>query len=247
MSRDSLAFFREQPGFWSVHLLFWGVGFAALGWLGYQESFLWLHSLHTPWLDAIMPHFTHIGDGLLLASGASLLLTRKSVPLALVAILSMLSTLIAINLLKNGFFSDWARPLGTFGIDHPELDYLSVRELRSRSFPSGHACASAAAMSLISFGYTRHKWLSGILMGVFAILLYESRVYIGVHFLGDILVGSLLGIALSALSLWLFGGRLTNWWEARSMTFRRRFKVGLNLLSILLLLVSISQIILRFY
>lgn len=68
------------------------------------------------------------------------------------------------------------------------------------SFPSGHAASSFAFFfALILAG---HPWAAYV--GVWALLVSFSRLYLGVHYLSDILGGVLVG-AISAAAIWYLG------------------------------------------
>jgi membrane-associated phospholipid phosphatase len=71
-----------------------------------------------------------------------------------------------------------------------------VRMPRSRSFPSGHA-ASAFAFAT-GVGGTEPQ-IAVALRALAAIVAY-SRVHTGVHFPGDVAIGSLLGVSLAQLT-----------------------------------------------
>jgi undecaprenyl-diphosphatase len=73
----------------------------------------------------------------------------------------------------------------------PQIEALvSVPE--SHSFPSGHAATAFAAATVVAVLYPR---LRAPLLAL-AVMVALSRVYLGVHFWSDILVGSLLGVAI---------------------------------------------------
>jgi undecaprenyl-diphosphatase len=75
-------------------------------------------------------------------------------------------------------------------------------QLRTRSFPSGHAQASAGAATYVSLlypGLTALAALGAILCGL-------SRIYLGVHFPSDVIAGALCGVLFS-----LAGFRLRRW------------------------------------
>jgi undecaprenyl-diphosphatase len=70
----------------------------------------------------------------------------------------------------------------------PELEVL-VKRPTSWSFPSGHSCSSFAA----SYYLSRTFGKKGAWAYLLAVLIAFSRVYVGVHFLTDILVGAVVG------------------------------------------------------
>jgi membrane-associated phospholipid phosphatase len=72
-----------------------------------------------------------------------------------------------------------------------------VRMPRSRSFPSGHA-ASAFAFAT---GVTATQPRLAVPLRALATVVAYSRVHTGVHFPGDVLVGSLLGVSIAQITL----------------------------------------------
>jgi membrane-associated phospholipid phosphatase len=70
----------------------------------------------------------------------------------------------------------------------------------SHSFPSGHAATAFAAATVVG---VLHPRLRAPLLGL-AVMVAVSRVYLGVHFWSDVLVGSLLGVAIGIAAARLF-------------------------------------------
>ena len=79
------------------------------------------------------------------------------------------------------------------------------------SFPSGHATGAAAFYGLLAWLAVWNRWLSprvGALLGGAAVgLIGFSRLYLGVHYLSDVLNGYLVG------ALWALAGA---WWVRRA-------------------------------
>ncbi|MFF3149625.1 phosphatase PAP2 family protein, partial [Streptomyces sp. NPDC057927] len=91
------------------------------------------------------------------------------------------------------------RPL----LEHvPSIRHLK-RQPHTTSFPSGHSASAAAfatGVALESAGY-------GALVAPFAAAVAFSRVYVGVHYPGDVLAGMAIGVAAAALTC--------RWWPPR--------------------------------
>jgi membrane-associated phospholipid phosphatase len=67
----------------------------------------------------------------------------------------------------------------------------------STSFPSGHAATAFAAATAVGILHPRLRVPLLALAGMVAL----SRVYLGVHFWSDVLVGSLLGVTIGLLTV----------------------------------------------
>jgi undecaprenyl-diphosphatase len=78
----------------------------------------------------------------------------------------------------------------------PNLEINSLVELTSYSFPSRHASLAFAALPLFmkEFKKIGYIWL------VIAVLISFSRIYVGAHYLSDVIGGAILGLALGILS-----------------------------------------------
>jgi undecaprenyl-diphosphatase len=103
---------------------------------------------------------------------------------------------IGIILLNAGLKLAFQRP-------RPELGFL---HLDTYSFPSGHASAATAAYGVFAYLLGRNASRGRrILLGVAVVLIVAvvdlSRLYLGVHYLSDVLAGSALGASWLALCL----------------------------------------------
>ncbi len=77
---------------------------------------------------------------------------------------------------------------------HPDPEPL-VRVPSTHSFPSGHATVSFACATVLALALPRLAWAFVAL----AALIAFSRVYVGVHYPGDVLAGAILGAAIGAV------------------------------------------------
>lgn len=64
----------------------------------------------------------------------------------------------------------------------------------SWSMPSNHAANTAAAATIVGFCYRRWLWLA---VPIAALVAY-SRVYVGVHYPLDVLLGAVIGVSVAA-------------------------------------------------
>jgi undecaprenyl-diphosphatase len=78
---------------------------------------------------------------------------------------------------------------------HPEIDPLYT--VHSSSFPAGHAATAFAGAVLLSYVLPR-AW--PLFVGL-ALAIGYSRVYVGVHYPGDVLGGAAIGAAVGSLAI----------------------------------------------
>lgn len=155
---------------------------------------LWIQTLHLSWLDPVVSAYTTLGNGGLVWIVLSLAMvcwkpTRKA---GILAILAMLLGLLVTNVTIKPLV-ERARPW----LDLP-LDPLVV-ENDPHSFPSGHTCAAFAA-GMIWVRTLPWKW-GRVLAAVLAVCMGLSRLYVGVHYPTDVLVGAVVG-SLCAWVVW---------------------------------------------
>lgn len=105
-------------------------------------------------------------------------------------------TSICINGVFKSLFS-MKRPFEYEGHEH--LHKLQDSKLSASatgsSFPSGHSQNAGCLYSNLAINFKK-KWLTWICV-IIAILIPVSRLYLGVHFPSDVMVGLILGIAIS--------------------------------------------------
>lgn len=153
-----------------------------------------------PWLKL----YTMLGNsGLIwIVISLSMLCFKKTRKAGACALVAMLLGLLCTNVVLKHLVGR-ARPWLTV-----EGLIPMIAERDPNSFPSGHTCAAFAAAGVWRYALPR-RWMrvTGIIM---AALMGFSRLYVGVHFPSDVLVGCLVGL-FCAWSAW----RLCFAWEGR--------------------------------
>jgi undecaprenyl-diphosphatase len=150
----------------------------------------WIVHHRTGWLDPVFVWLTRIGSygaiWLALALVLALVLRRPRVFLLVLAADAVAEA--AADILKVAI-----------GRRRPPLVYPHpaplVHDPSSHAFPSGHAATSFACATTLSLLFPRA--LPGFL--VLAAAIAFSRVYVGVHWPGDVLAGAALGVVTALL------------------------------------------------
>ncbi len=177
-----------------------------------RHLFIFLNSFHTSAFDLFFSLITYLGNGWILLP---ILLTtlwfkipnkkRYGITL-LIAIITMLSCAFINLSIKKAVHR--SRPLAYFNpvendifpqreslgvnISHVDIHILGSTPI-GRSFPSGHTNAAFSAAGLLIGLFGSIYWVALIP----AFFVGYSRIYLGVHFPLDVLVGALIGFLLT--------------------------------------------------
>jgi undecaprenyl-diphosphatase len=178
----------------------WGLGELVAGPLDssvgvWDEDFVTRVSLwRTAWLTDFMRTATFFGSTAWLVGSLSIV-----VLVALFRVRSRRWAAFAVACMIGGFISSIVKTL----VERPRPSIDPLVHLESYAFPSGHALAAALAFGGIAF-FVLHTtrlprvalWIgAGACVGIVGF----TRVYLGVHWPSDVLVGWLLG------SCWILG------------------------------------------
>ncbi|MGV4326303.1 phosphatase PAP2 family protein [Trueperella pyogenes] len=148
-----------------------------------------------PWLTAIAQVFTFMGTALFLVPVATVLvltlLAKRRYWAGLVATLTMLIGLGLTSLLKN-----------LIGRNRPPANHQIGDFLGSYAFPSGHTLNTTVVIGVLAFllmkSYPRLRSLLAILWLAQVALVGMSRIYLGYHWLTDVLGGFSIGLIVLA-------------------------------------------------
>jgi undecaprenyl-diphosphatase len=185
------------------------LGFAGLLLVVWGAGELWLSLIGDAELDAMRELAAHRTDALTTAArivtwaGSALLL----VPLALLGAVALLrrgrrreALLMLICLGGAMLLSD----LGKLLVSRPRPPVEHLQKVAGSSFPSGHATQASAfwlsaVLALAAAGASRRLLRLATAMATGLVLaVAASRVYLGVHYPGDVVAGVLLGTAWTA-------------------------------------------------
>ena len=165
-----------------------------------KSLLLWVHANHNTIFDKVMPFITNPTNWLIPILFLIVYLgifggKRGKIALCLLIISLSINDAICALILKP--FFDRVRP-----------SYLSIEGLNllvskggKWSMPSNHASNMFSLAVMLSYFYNRFKFPLFFLATIIAI----SRVYVGVHYPGDIIIGALVGYSISwvIISLWV--------------------------------------------
>jgi undecaprenyl-diphosphatase len=171
-----------------------------------RDAFLFLNSLNTSWLDVVMPWITRTESWIPLYVFLIYLVIkdyRKNSWAVLlgVALTIVLADQVTGHLMKPYF--ERLRPShdpSLAGLVHIVDGYRGG----SYGFASGHAANTFGVATFVVVALSGHRWVRWLFL--WAALMTYSRIYLGVHYPGDIIVGAMVGIiaALIMLSVTLY-------------------------------------------
>jgi undecaprenyl-diphosphatase len=157
-----------------------------------QHLFLFLNSFHSPFWDTVMSIISYlpVWIPLYLTIITFLIIKYRRRVIAIVIVVALMIT--ASDQLSNVIKNSVKRPRPC----HEKVLEGKVHVVNGRcggkyGFVSGHACNSFA-VALLSLLLFRKRWFS-ISIVAWALLVGYSRIYLGVHYPGDVLFGSILG------------------------------------------------------
>jgi undecaprenyl-diphosphatase len=157
----------------------------------------WLVAHHAPWLDEPLWVLSALGVGGAIWIAIAVVMASWVPRLRAPAWQVLLAVLLAQGVVDQGIKPLIARP-------RPFVADSTSRVVGyhpwTYSFPSGHAASSFAAATVLAFALTRRRAVTWAL----AVAVALSRIYIGVHYPLDVVVGALIGVLIGVL---VTGGR----------------------------------------
>ena len=156
------------------------------------------NNLQNPLFDSIIPVITHFGGFIWLLVIVLVIIIyaklKNKQTLKKVAIIALVALLFSdlITLLLKQLVQE---PRPFMILDNVRL---LIPEDDPCSFPSGHSSSTLAVVTIFVLNMKKltekHYRIISVFLILFGVIIPFSRVYCGVHFPGDVLVGALIGL-----------------------------------------------------
>ena len=174
------------------------------------DLLLWLNSAHNAFFDVFMMLFTGKWIWIpMYLSLAYLLLKNMTAKQAMMCIVAIALVIVVTDQMSSSLIRHAVGRLRPANLENPISDMVHIVDGYRGGrygFPSSHAANSFGLVFFLYF-LMRRSPLPAFMM-VWAIVNCYSRIYLGVHYPGDILCGALVGL-LGATIVWLIYRRLT--------------------------------------
>ena len=156
------------------------------------------HNLQNPIFDNIMPIITHVGGFMVLVVVLIVIILYSHLKgkktlrrLTILALIAFLCSDIVTAILKHII----REPRPFVSLDNV---HLLISESDPLSFPSGHTTSTLSVVTFYVLNMKelarKHYRLIDVALIIFAVVIPFSRMYVGVHYPGDVLAGAVIGI-----------------------------------------------------
>ncbi len=161
------------------------------------QVFLFFNSFHTPALDQFMMLLSHRMVWVpMYVMIFAMVVHRYGLPAGIIVALGVALTVTLADQTCATLIRPFVQRLRPANPDNPISDLVHIvwgYRGGSYGFPSCHAANTFAVATYLSYVF-RHRRLAVVSLFAWAAFNCYSRVYLGVHYPGDILVGAVIGV-----------------------------------------------------
>jgi len=175
------------------------------------RSFFIINGMHSSSLDLLFSNMTHVGDGLAVAVIAILLLLFYNVGSGLMSLLGLGICGLFSYLMKYHIFAKSPRPKHFFWEIKHQIHFVNDVTINTEnSFPSGHTLTAFFIFTYLAMMSFSKPILFQFGLALLAMVAAYSRVYLAQHFMGDVVIGGIIGMILGLVFYKLYT-RSKNW------------------------------------
>jgi len=194
---------KKNSAFFIPYIFSILIGMVFLAFWSRTDISLFINGHNNPYADRFFSDWTNIGLGYLILPIA-LVLAFINFRYMIMAVVCFLLAFVVNDSIK--FVLETPRPLIVFGQMHQDFYHVPGVDIYSwYSFPSGHSAITFSLFCLLAL-QTKQPVLKFVFF-VIAFLVGYSRIYLGEHFLPDVIGGSVIGVSSAILTYKM----LTNW------------------------------------
>lgn len=205
---------KENKSFLIPYTLFLIFSLVILIFISKEETHLKINAANSDFFDHFFKYITFLGDGKFIVP-LCILLGFLQLRLFISGIFIYLGSGLIVQILKRFIFPDSLRPVGYFQ-DTIQLHLIDgVKQYTMHSFPSGHTTSAFGIFFFLAL-ISRSASLK-LLFFTLAILVGYSRMYLSLHFLPDVVVGSMIGVIFAYAGYELINKNNKKWMKSSYM------------------------------
>lgn len=189
---------QQNTWYFIAFAIIWTIGLVAALAIDQGDMIIYYSLMRTPFWDAFYIFSTRLGEHYTYIAAAIILLFVRFRHLITVGATAVIVTIVSFGLKK--LFAH-PRPYAWFEMEG-RLDDITLVEGIGKyrgltSFPSGHTMSGFAIFTVFAL-ITRYHGLKALFL-VAAVFVGLSRIYLVMHFLQDVVFGSILGVLIAYL------------------------------------------------